>query len=39
VRIRRPRATDDDVVEKIRAHLASDHPQLLAALQRRELVG
>jgi predicted small metal-binding protein len=32
-------ATDDEVVENIRAHMASDHPQLLAAVHRNELFG
>ena len=32
-------ATDDEVVETIRTHMASDHPQLFAAVERRELFG
>ena len=30
---------DDDVVEKIRAHMRSDHPELLEKVTREDLLG
>src|SRR5262249_31537033 len=32
-------ATDDEVIEVIRGHMRSDHPQLLAEVSRDDLVG
>jgi predicted small metal-binding protein len=31
--------TDDEVIEKIRAHLKQDHPHLLAKVSRDDLLG
>jgi hypothetical protein len=31
--------TEDDVVDLIREHLSSDHPQLLAQLTREDIAG
>ena len=31
--------TDDEVLEKIRAHLKQDHPQMLAKVSRDDLLG
>jgi predicted small metal-binding protein len=32
-------ATDDEVVGVIRGHMASDHPDLLASIDQRDLYG
>jgi predicted small metal-binding protein len=32
-------ATDDEVVDNIRTHMASDHPALLDSVERRDLYG
>lgn len=31
--------TDDEVVEKIRAHMRSDHPELLEKVSQEDLLG
>ncbi|HEY7146397.1 MAG TPA: DUF1059 domain-containing protein [Streptosporangiaceae bacterium] len=31
--------SDDEVVETIRGHMATDHPELLASVDRRDLYG
>ena len=31
--------TDDEVIEKIRAHMKQDHPKLLAKVSRDDLLG
>jgi predicted small metal-binding protein len=31
--------SDDDVVEKIRAHMRSDHPELLEKVSQEDLLG
>lgn len=31
--------TDDEVVDAIRAHMATDHPDLLTAVDRQDLFG
>jgi predicted small metal-binding protein len=31
--------SDDEVVEVIRGHMASDHPELLASVDRQDLYG
>ena len=31
--------TDDEVIEKIRAHLKQDHPDVLAKVSRDDLIG
>jgi predicted small metal-binding protein len=31
--------TDDEVIEKIRAHMKRDHPQVLAKVSREDLLG
>jgi predicted small metal-binding protein len=32
-------SSDDEVVEAIRSHMATDHPDLLATVDRRDLYG
>jgi len=32
-------ATDDEVVDAIRAHMATDHPELLSSVDRQDLYG